>query len=83
MTYCNSIPIAAACYLKSKVVSEGLNSIFNAIYDLINLGKNISMKTGFCNIFFIDKNMTYTFNPDLKKEISKVKESENKVTLIF
>lgn len=83
MTYCNPIPIAAACYLKSRVVSDGLNAVFAAVYDLINLGKNVVIKTGFCNINFIDKNLSYTFSPDLGKTVLNLPESENKVTFYF
>lgn len=79
MTYCNPIPIAAACYINSKVVTDGLNAIFNALYDLINIGKNVELKTGFCNINFLDRNLAYSFAPDLGKTIKNLSESENKV----
>lgn len=79
MTYCNPIPIAAACYLPKNVIIDTLAAIFNAILDLINLGKNVSLKTGFCNISFFDSNLKYTFNPDLGKIIENVVESESKV----
>lgn len=79
MTYCNPIPIAASCYLPKNVIIDTLAAIFNAILDLINLGKNVSLKTGFCNLVFRDYNMTYTFNPDLGKVIENTVESESKV----
>ena len=62
MTYCNPGPIAIGCYLKQNVVEDGLKAIFNALYDLISIGKNICIKTGFCNINFIDKNLTYSYS---------------------
>ena len=75
MTYCNVIPIAASCYLHKNVVSDTLDAIFTALYDLINMGKNITLKLGFINIYFMDKNMTYNFNPELKGIMSNVQET--------
>lgn len=75
MTYCNIIPIAASCYVHKNVVSDTLDAIFTAIYDLINMGKNITLKLGFINIYFADKNMTYNFNPELKGIMSNVQET--------
>lgn len=83
MTYCNPIPIAASCYLPKNVIIDTLNAIFNAILDLISIGKNVIVKTGFCNISFIDKNLSYTFNPDLNKIIHNIVENERKVTFKF
>lgn len=80
MTYCNPIPIAASCYLPKNVINDTLNAIFNAILDLINIGKNVTIKTGFCNISFFDKNLSYSFNPDLNNIINNVVENESKVS---
>lgn len=82
MTYCNPIPIAASCYLNKNVVEDSLNSIFAAIYDLINVGRNIVLKTGFCNIYFMERNLTYSFSNDLGKTISNLVESETKVSIL-
>jgi nucleoid DNA-binding protein len=79
MTYCNSTPIAASCYLKKNVVEDCLNAIFAAVHDLINIGKNVLLKTGFCNINFFEKNLTYSFSPDIMVIVKDIKESENKV----
>lgn len=79
MTYCNPIPIAASCYLNKNVVIDSLNAIFAAIYDLITIGKNIVLKTGFCNIYFMDKNLTYSFAPEIGKTMTNLLESESKV----
>lgn len=79
MIYCNPIPIAAACYLNKNVVSDGLNAITNAVYDLITLGKSVILKTGFCNINFIDRNVTYYFSPDIGMMTKILLESEEKV----
>ena len=83
MTYCNPIPIAASCYLPKNVVIDSLAAIFNAILDLINLGKNVSLKTGFCNLSFFYSNLSYTFNPDLGKIIENVVETESRVNYFF
>lgn len=48
MIYWNPIPIDASFYFNKNVVSDGLNSIIIAVYDLITLGKNVILKTGFC-----------------------------------
>ena len=79
MTYCNPIPIAAACYLPKNVIFDSLNVIFTAILDLINIGKNVIVKTGFCNISFLDKNLSYSFNPDLNQIVNNIVETESKV----
>jgi hypothetical protein len=79
MTYCNPIPIAAACYMHKNVILDGLNAIFSAVYDLVDMGKNINLKTGFCNIYFMDKNLTYSFSPEIAESVSRFAESEPKV----
>lgn len=83
MTYCNPIPIAASCYLPKNVIIDTLAAIFNSILDLINLGKNVNLKTGFCNITFANLNLSYNFNPDLGKIIENTVESESKVIFKF
>jgi hypothetical protein len=79
MIYCNPIPIAAACYMHKNVILDALNSIFSAIYDLIDMGRNITLKTGFCNIYFIDKNLSYSFSADIGESVARMAESEPKV----
>ena len=78
MTYCNPGPIAIGCYLKQNVVENGLKAIFNALYDLISIGKNICIKTGFCNINFIDKNLTYSYSSEIFNMVNDLKSSEDK-----
>jgi len=79
MTYCNPIPIAAACSVDRGVVEDGLRAIFNAIYDLISIGQNIILKTGFCNIRFIDKNLKYSFSPEIIEMTKDLPYTENKL----
>jgi hypothetical protein len=83
MTYCNAIPIAASCYLPKYAINDTLEAIFSAILDLINIGKNVIIKTGFCNINFFDKNLSYNFNPDLTQIINNIVDSENKVIIDY
>jgi len=78
MTYCNPIPIAASCYLTKNVILDSLNATFAAIYDLLNIGKNIVLKFGFCNIYFMDRNLTYSFSGDIGKSLTNLVESESK-----
>ena len=78
MTYCNPGPITIGCYLKQNVVEDGLKAIFNALYDLISIGRNICIKTGFCNINFIDKNLTYSYSPEIFNMVNDLKSREDK-----
>jgi hypothetical protein len=79
MTYCNPIPIAAACFMHKNVIQDALNAVFTAIYDLVDIGKNVALKTGFCNLYFVERNLTYTFSPNLGRTITSLSESEPKV----
>lgn len=78
MTYCNPIPIAAGCCLDSKVVEDGLKAIFNAVYNLISMGQDIILRTGFCNISFIQRNLTYSFSPEILNMVKDLPSSEGK-----
>ena len=78
MTYCNSIPIAAGCCLDPHVVEDGLRAIFNAIYILISIGQNLFLKTGFCNINFINRNLIYSFSPEILNMVKDLPVSEAK-----
>lgn len=79
MTYCNPVPIAAACYLHKNVVTDTLNAIFEAVYDLANMGKSITLKFSYCNIYFSDKNMSYNFAPDFAKSFKNIVETQGKL----
>lgn len=79
MTYCNPVPIAASCYLHKNVVVDTLNSIFSAIYDLINVGRNVVLKFGFLNIYFVDRNLTYNFAPNLGKTFTSIVDTQMKL----
>jgi len=79
MTYCNPIPIAAACSVDRGVVEDGLRAIFTAVYDLISIGQNILLKTGFCNIRFFDRNLKYSFSPEIYEMIKDLPSTEKKL----
>jgi hypothetical protein len=68
--------------LNKAVAIDGLSSIFNAIYDLINLGKNITLKMGFCNIYFTDRNINYSFAPTLLAGLNDKMASQSKVVYL-
>ena len=78
MTYCNPIPIAAGCCLDPKVVQDGLKAIFDAIYNLISIGQNVFLKTGFCNINFVNRNLSYSFSPEILNMVKDLPSSEAK-----
>ena len=78
MTYCNPIPIAAGCCLEPKVVADGLKAIFDAVYNLISIGQNVILKTGFCNISFVQRNLTYSFSPEIINMVKDLPSSEAK-----
>ena len=78
MTYCNPVPIAASCFINSKVVTDALNAFTNAIYDLVAIGRNVYIKTGFCNINFIDRNLVYSFSPEINAMTKDLHSSEEK-----
>jgi hypothetical protein len=78
MTYCNPIPIAAGCCLDPRVVEDGLKAIFNAVYILISIGQNVFLKTGFCNINFVNRDLTYSFSPEILNMVKDLPSSEAK-----
>ena len=78
MTYCNPIPIAAGCCLDPRVVEDGLKAIFNAVYILISIGQNVFLKTGFCNINFVNRDLSYSFSPEILNMVKDLPSSEAK-----
>ena len=78
MTYCNPIPIAAGCCLDPRVVEDGLKAIFNAVYNLISIGQNVFLKTGFCNINFVNRDLSYSFSPEILNMVKDLPSSEAK-----
>ena len=66
-------------YVNKNVVTDSLNAIFAACYDLIHVGYNITLKFGFCNIYFVDRNLTYSFSPEIGERLNNLVESETRV----
>lgn len=58
---------------------DSLNAIFAACYDLIHVGYNITLKFGFCNIYLMDRNLTYTFSPEIIERLDNLVESETRL----
>ena len=78
MKYFNTVPVCAATFINKKVVEDGIKAIFNVIYDLISLERRLCIKTGFCNINFFDKNMNYSFSPEIINLTKDLINSEEK-----
>jgi hypothetical protein len=57
----NPFPISKACFLKDDVIKDGIDNIFKAIYDIVKAKKNLIVQTGFCNIYFLNGEMKYSF----------------------
>lgn len=81
MTYCNPVPIAAACYLHKNVISDALDAIFTAVYDLVNMGKNVTLKFSFINIYFSDRNLSYNFSPEVGSSFKRTVETQSKLKI--
>ena len=62
---------------------DSLNAIFAACYDLIHVGYNITLKFGFCNIYFVDRNLTYNFSPEISERLNNIVESESRVNITY
>jgi hypothetical protein len=67
--YANPVPVAAAACLGVDVVTDGLNTLFLAIQDLIKLDKDIDLAFGFCNVRFLSRNLKVVFLKDLSVTI--------------
>ena len=57
----NPFPISKLCYLKDDIIRDGIENIFKAIFDVVEAKKNILIQTGFCNIYFLNGEMKYSF----------------------
>ena len=79
MVFCNPTPIAAGCFMNKKVVEDGLNAITKAIYDIVSIGSNVTLKTGFCNICFVDKSLRYAYSPEIKAMLNNLESNEKKL----
>ena len=78
MSYCNPIPNAEGFCLEPHIVEDGLKAIFNAVYNLISIGQKIFLKTLFCNINFVQRNLTYSFSPEILNMVKDLPSSEAK-----
>lgn len=61
------------------MVTDTLNAIFAATYDLIHVGYNVTLKFGFCNIYFVDRNLTYNFAPEISERLQNLVESQQRL----
>ena len=56
----NPYIISKKCFMNEIVIREGINSIFQAIFDLVKIGKNLEFELGFFTFKFKDKTLKYT-----------------------
>ena len=55
----NPYTISKKCFMKEIVVREGINSIFQGIYDLVKSGKNLEFELGFFKFIFNNGEVKY------------------------
>lgn len=68
--YSNPVPVANGACMGKDVTQDALNTLFQAIVDLIKYDKNVDLAFGFCNIRMIGKRLTFVFKDSLVREIS-------------
>ena len=56
----NPYLIAKNCFMSDIVVNDGINSIFKAIYDLVEVGKNLEIELGFFKFNFNNREIKYS-----------------------
>lgn len=64
------MPIAYSCYLNKEVAQEALNAFAKAVADLIDLGKDMNIKIGVLSIKIVNRNLTYTYEPNFAKSLN-------------
>ena len=84
MIFCNSGPIAAACYLANDVVTKAIDAFICAIVDLVALSscifidKDLQIDFGFCKISIVHKSIKYRYQDNFVKTLNK-KDFEQKM----
>jgi hypothetical protein len=61
MIYCNPVPIAMSCYLGKNVVVSAHKAFFRAVCHLTQLGHNMNIDMGFCQLRITNKNLRYSY----------------------
>ena len=56
----NPYLISKNCFMSDIVVNDGINSIFKAIYDLVEVGKNLEIELGFFKFNFNNREIKYS-----------------------
>lgn len=72
MIFCNPVPIAQACYLDKKVVTDAHNAIWSAVRDLAKLGSTINLAFNFAAIVIKDLALEITYNPNFLRSVNQV-----------
>lgn len=70
MIYCNPTPIAASAELDKDVTESILNSFSRAVLDLAELGKNLEITVGPCNIKINNRHLSYTYNQNFTNQLN-------------
>ena len=68
--FANPVPIANGACLGVDVVKDALRTLWLAIKDLVQKGRNIDLAFGFANVRCINKNLSYVFLDELTKFVS-------------
>mmetsp|Transcript_33508 Transcript_33508/g.39014 ORF Transcript_33508/g.39014 Transcript_33508/m.39014 type:complete len:300 (+) Transcript_33508:36-935(+) len=71
MIFCNSVPIANACYLAKEVVSSAIDAFVTAVNDLTRLGYDLRINFGFCCLSINDRNLTVKYNETFSSSLNK------------
>ena len=72
MIFCNPVPIAQACYLDKKVVTDAHNALWSAVRDLAKLGHTITLPFNFAAIVIRELALQITYNPTFLRSVNQV-----------
>lgn len=73
MIFCNPNPIAAASYLSKETVASAIQAFAQAVNDLAQLGHDLSIDFGFCNVKIAERSLKYQFRSDFHYQLNDLK----------
>jgi uncharacterized membrane protein len=74
----NELDAHVNSYLSKEVVTSAHSAIFQAIIDLTQLGFNLNLDFGFCNISILRKDLRYSYKVPFVQQLN-FSQFENKV----
>jgi hypothetical protein len=77
MIFCNPVPIAASCSLDKDVAESILAAFARAAVDLAELGKNLEIVIGPCNIKIVNRNLTYSYTGNFANQLNNTEYEKN------